>query len=176
MMSIEEISAHLEIRQVLNRYCHGVDRGDRQLIKSVYHPDAIDDHGPWCGLGTDFADAIVHILDGSHGVGQHNITNVLIELNGDVAQVESYFIGFHPDKAPDGRITPITGRYLDRFERRNGAWKIAHRKVVLDWAAPPDMNSDLQKMFPSDASELQKGTPSGKRREADPSHGFFGTF
>jgi ketosteroid isomerase-like protein len=173
MMSIEEISAHLEIRQLLNRYCRGVDRGDIDLIKSVYHPDAIDDHGPWVGPGVEFADAIVPMLDGSHGIGQHHITNVLIELDGSKAAVESYFLGFHPDKTSDGRVTGLTGRYLDRFERRNGEWRIAHRKVVLDWAAPPNVESDLHKMFPNVESELKKGTPNGKRREADPSHGLF---
>ena len=27
----------------------------------------------------------------------------------------------------------VGGRYLDRFERRDGQWKIAHRLYVMDW-------------------------------------------
>src|SRR5690606_8703026 len=34
------------IHTVLMRYCRGVDRLDRDLIASVYHPDAYDHHGP----------------------------------------------------------------------------------------------------------------------------------
>ena len=59
-MNLEELSAYIEIKQVLYMYCRGVDRGDAELIRSVYHPDAIDEHGPfWQGAGMDFADMIV---------------------------------------------------------------------------------------------------------------------
>ena len=42
------------------------------------------------------------------------------------------------------------GRYIDRFERRGGEWKIAHRAVVHEWdkiehlelAYPPDRFSE----------------------------------
>ena len=40
---------HLIDRQAildcLTRYCRGMDRFDRALVLSAYHPDAIDDHG-----------------------------------------------------------------------------------------------------------------------------------
>lgn len=44
-MTPGEISAHIEIQQVLFRYCRGVDRGDKELLRSVYHPGATDNHG-----------------------------------------------------------------------------------------------------------------------------------
>ena len=34
-----------EIHEVLMRYCRGIDRCDAELLHSVYHPDATDDHG-----------------------------------------------------------------------------------------------------------------------------------
>src|SRR5262245_17777267 len=39
------------IQEVLARYCRGVDRADLELLRSVYHPDAIDNHGTFNGNG-----------------------------------------------------------------------------------------------------------------------------
>lgn len=164
MMSIDEIVAHLEIQQVLARYCRGVDRGDKELIKSIYHPDAIDSHGAWKGPGTKFADFIVKQMDRASGIGQHHITNVLIELDGDRARVESYFLALQPELGSEGGLSPSAGRYLDRFELRDGAWKIAHRQVIIDWMGPT--LSDAQ-------TEFQKQFPNGKRREEDLSYSLF---
>jgi hypothetical protein len=49
--------------------------------------------------------------------------------------VESYFQAFHKVKQPKGGYLEyiLAGRYLDRMERRNGEWKIAHRVVACDW-------------------------------------------
>src|SRR4051794_18955292 len=33
---------------------------------------------------------------------------------------------------PDGPPVMGWGRYIDRFERRDGVWKIAHRRVTLE--------------------------------------------
>ena len=166
-MTADEIAAHIEIRQVLYRYCRGVDRGDRAMLKSVYHPDAEDDHGSWRGLGRDFADYIVDALDGADSASQHHITNVLIELDGDRAAVESYFLAFHPyrvDGQPE-RLAFVGGRYLDRFERRDGVWRIAKRRVVLDWTRSEVAGSAW-------AAEARFAL--GGRREQDPSADLFG--
>ena len=73
------------IQEVLYRYCRGVDRGDSELLASVYHDDGIDDHGFWKGLGKDFAVFINDMLrDSGSGNCQHMISNVLIELEGEV--------------------------------------------------------------------------------------------
>lgn len=134
-MTIEDILAHVEIKQVLATYCRGVDRHDRSLIKSVYHPDALDHHTIFDGLGTDFADFIVDRYEASGEFGQHNLTTIYIELHGDVANVESYFIVFH-NRPVNGQKALLStgGRYLDRFEKRDGAWRIADRLVMLEWS------------------------------------------
>ncbi len=28
----------------------------------------------------------------------------------------------------------VGGRYFDKYERRDGAWKFLHRAIVTDWA------------------------------------------
>ncbi|MDB5446763.1 MAG: aromatic-ring-hydroxylating dioxygenase beta subunit [Phenylobacterium sp.] len=164
-MGLEELAAHIEIQQVLYRYCRGVDRGDVALLASVYHPDGIDRHGAFSGLGTEFAALLVPRMDQVPTAGQHHITNVLIELNGQVANVESYYIAFHPQATEAGvGHALVCGRYLDRFERRDGVWLIAERQVVIDVSRDLEGSSD----WPGAAN-----FPAGRRRQEDPSAALF---
>jgi hypothetical protein len=166
-MNVEQVAAHIEIRQVLYRYCRAVDRGDRDMLKSVYHPGATDDHGSWRGTGEAFADYIVESMDRQSIPSQHHITNVLIEIEGERAAVESYFLAMHPyQKEGDGgeALALVGGRYLDRFERREGVWRIVHRRVVLDWS---------RSEIPGESWEVQRLFDSGRRRSGDPSSELF---
>jgi hypothetical protein len=157
-----------EIHEVVMRYSRGIDRGDPAMIASVYHAGAIDRHGPhqFADAGTDIVALAVPRLDALAGVAQHHITNFLIELNGDSADVESYFLAFQPTKLQDGTevLSVIAGRYLDRFERRDGRWAIAERSVVVDWS---------RKDLPGEDWPDAKHFPPPGRREADPSHELF---
>ena len=122
-----------EIHEVLMRYCRGIDRCDAELLHSVYHPDATDDHGLFKGKAADFIPWALNALVRDEGTS-HYIANELIEVDGDVAHCESYLFGVHRRRDKNGSLTDLSfaGRYADRFERRNGEWKIAHRQVVFD--------------------------------------------
>ena len=137
-MDIEEIGARLEIQQVLTAYCRGVDRRDSELIKSAYFPDAIDDHAMFFGKGSEFAAWIDDIMEQSDWEGyQHHLTHSYIEYHGDWAGVESYYLAFHPTPDKTNNKTSLLwagGRYLDRFELRDGVWKIALRRCTMDWS------------------------------------------
>ena len=165
-MHIDELSAHIEIRQVLMTYCRGVDRGDEALLRSVYHEGALDRHGTFNGTGADFAPYIVKAMDGSDVQGQHIIANVYIDLDGDEAKVESYFMAVHPYPGADGRYTLafVGGRYLDDFALRHGRWAITDRTVVFDWSRDTIAGAEWA---------AAAAFPHGGRREADPAHGFF---
>lgn len=160
-MDMDDIIAELAIRRAIYRYCRGVDRGDAAMIASAYHPDAEENHGAFHGTGHEFAAYLVPLMDSAPGTSGHHVTNILIARAGDAAQVESYFIAFHA--LDDGTRAFVTGRYLDRFTCREGEWRIARREVVIDSDSPPAGSIDLSSY------------PRGGRREADPSHGWFGT-
>jgi hypothetical protein len=131
------------IRELVYRYCRGLDRLDEATLRAIYHADAIEDRGPglFVGKAHDFIPVVLKTLQKYYLLSQHFIGNCLIDIEGDVAYGESYFSAYHrlPDKsatpgdAPVGREMIMSGRYLDRFERRDGVWKIAHRKMVNDW-------------------------------------------
>jgi ketosteroid isomerase-like protein len=123
-----------EIHEILMRYCRAIDRCDEELLRSVYHPDAVDNHGSQNGRASEFVPWAIKALERDE-LTTHFIANELIEVRGDLAYGESYFIGVHRRKQKDGTTVDLTfaGRYVDRFERRQGVWKIAHRQVVNDW-------------------------------------------
>ena len=42
-------------------------------------------------------------------------------------------------RLPDEKTVHMGGgRYIDRFEKRNGEWKIALRRLVMDWRIEAD--------------------------------------
>jgi SnoaL-like domain len=118
---------------VLTRYCRGIDRVDKDLLLSVYHPGATDDHGIFCGPAEEFADFAVKTLKAeictAHVLGQTDI-----RFDGNTAYAETYCSAYHLREI-DGKpnLYSMCGRYIDRFENRNGEWRIADRKVLMDW-------------------------------------------
>ena len=133
---IDRLKDRQAIYDCLMSYCRGVDRLDPALLKTAYHPDATDNHGIFNGNAWEFAD-FIGPFDASIGVRQqtHRVDHALIEFTGpDSAAVESYNLTFIDAETDTGMAAAIVGgRYLDRFERRAGAWKIAHRLYVMDW-------------------------------------------
>jgi SnoaL-like domain len=120
------------IRDVLYRYCRGVDRSDHQLMISAFHRGAIANIN-----GVDYvADRLAEDVTSTfRSGGQHFYTNILIEVDGDLAFVETYWISVSLVDGDGGEQTRIRGaRAIDRFERRNGEWRIAARKVVDEWS------------------------------------------
>lgn len=122
------------IRDCLYRYCRGIDRADEEALRSAYWPDATDQHGAYQGSATGFIDhALARLRQGGRRV--HVINNILIEMHGPAAAVESSFIALQTRINAQGvwHETFLCGRYVDRFERRMGIWRVAARVVVYDW-------------------------------------------
>lgn len=119
------------IREVSHRYTRGIDRHDEPLLLSAYHPDAKDDHGEFIGSGAAFVEYAnrVHARNWVHH--QHYVTNQSIDLDGDCAHCESYFLAVL--KRPDGVCDMVGGRYIDRMERRDGIWAVADRICMVEW-------------------------------------------
>ncbi|MFO1427010.1 MAG: nuclear transport factor 2 family protein [Steroidobacteraceae bacterium] len=131
---MERLLAREQIREVLARYARGVDRADGELLKSCYHPDAIEEHGGnFAGNAHAYVDGAVPRIE-RMGPMQHLLGSSHIDLDGDTAWVETYvwtFARFVVDGVPTDTLTG--GRLHDRFEYRDGGWRIAHRRTIFDW-------------------------------------------
>jgi ketosteroid isomerase-like protein len=152
----ESLLAREAIREAMARYCRGIDRLDTDLIKSAYHPDAFDDHGPFKGVRDDFVEWIIPFLRREYVTTTHHLTTQSIDLSGDVAHVETYAIVVQ-EKHVGGDIVQLVAnsRYVDRFEKRDGDWRIAHRVVVTD-SARTDTVAPWQGTSP--ISSMTRGT------------------
>ena len=124
-----------EIAELLTRYLRSVDRGDVDTLRACYLPGATEDHGGlFAGPAQDYVDSIAAALTHPRSRTSHNLTNLLIDLDGDVATAESYCVTFARIKADGQYYHSFTGaRMIDRLERRDGSWGIAHRQLVWDW-------------------------------------------
>ena len=129
--ALQELIDRQQIHDCILRYCSGVDRFDREMLLSVYHPDAIDDHGAFVGGVAEFVEwALAYHAKYQH-THKHFVLNHRCELDGDTAHTETYWL-FVGNNRSEPATSLHTGRYLDRFEKRNGKWAIAARKCIIE--------------------------------------------
>jgi ketosteroid isomerase-like protein len=173
----ERLADRAQITDVMYRWCRAIDRLDADAIRSVFHPDAIDNHGPFVGG----VDALIAWLVGRHRTipfSMHLVSNLLIEFaTADSALVETYIFAtlrYSPEgkaalavftggaAGPAGSTTDALSwaRYIDRFERRGGEWRIARRTVAFDSTAMLDAGPNPAAVDPSWAI--------GRRDQDDP--------
>lgn len=131
--ALDALLAKDALRDLATRYARAIDRRDQALLRSVYHDDAIDDHGVvFCDSAALFIARQPEIM-APFAITAHYLCNQSYRIEGDRADGEIYFIAYHRTDAPDGGSHIIaSGRYLDNYERRGAEWKIAHRRLVWD--------------------------------------------
>jgi hypothetical protein len=125
---------YAEIRRLLARYARGSDRLDAELMRSVYWDDATDHHGSFKGGVDEYVSYMIDRLKKRYSRHLHCLGQSLIEVDGDYAFGETCHRTEHLLRAPDEGLNHVTvGRYVDRFAKRHGEWRILEREVVLDW-------------------------------------------
>ncbi len=154
-----------EIRELSRRYMRGLDRLDGELLGSVFAADATVDYGFFQGSGADFVEFALGVLK-DHDANHHFIGQMMIDVDGDEAVGEIYFQAYHRvHQDGEAKDLFIAGRYLDRYQRRDGRWRISFRSEVNDWARTDPA-----------ADEALTGNPAsiiGKRAPDDYSMPFF---
>jgi hypothetical protein len=136
---LAELLDKQRIHEVLVRYCRGVDRVDRDLIASAFHDDAECEFGSLLLTGENIASAIGEAAGGCD-LTTHMIGNELIELHGDSAHGETYYLSTAILDGESGKqLRQRAGRYVDLLERRDGEWKLSKRVVVEDWCRFSDL-------------------------------------
>jgi hypothetical protein len=143
----ETMDARMQITEVLHNYARANDRVDEALMRSCFWPESTHQHGSFKGKSQDFVTFAIAIVSKLKNCS-HFITNVSIETAGDKAVSECYLLAHHRRTKKTGEGEEdwfLGGRYLDRFEKRDGVWKIAHRRGLSDFARtfdPADTSLD----------------------------------
>lgn len=148
-----------EIRRVIMDFARAVDRRDWDLLRSCFHADARDDHGVFAGDADEYVDWVAANLSKFAERTMHFIGNVTVDLEGPAAALsESYVVGYHRYTREDGTRAEwiAAGRYLDRFEKRDGAWKIAARQLVWEWVRDEPVGAEFEN-FGIDPTTLNWG-------------------
>lgn len=149
-MDVADLIAESEIRKVLSRYARAIDSKDRDLVRTCYHDDATDDHMRYSGPAKGYIDQLW--TGRPYRMTHHFLGNPAIDVDGDVAHVETYCMSTHildRDEIGPERVWLLWVRYEDRFERRDNEWRIAARVVHFD--------GDL--VQPVTSTEIPRGRP-----------------
>lgn len=149
------------IHDLAARYMRGLDRLDEALLTEQFWPHARLEYGIFSGGPADFAAFCMAALK-DHDRNQHMLGQHLVDFVApDEAYGEVYYQAYHrtTDEQGGKRDLVIAGRYVDRYEKHGGVWKIAYRSELVDW---------LRDDPASDA--MLEGAPFiiGARKPADP--------
>jgi len=132
---LRQLVARQKISDILHLYCRGVDRLDREILESVFWPDAHEEHAGLYEGGV--AGLVDHLMTAMRGLRtQHSLANILISFDSETkARSECHGHTYYQVNRPDGSRTDLIGgpRYLDIFEKRGEDWRIIWRKVVVDY-------------------------------------------
>jgi hypothetical protein len=145
---LSECAARFAITEVIQLYCHAIDRRRWYLLERCFHADATYRYAHIEGGWRDFlniAQATINPLPISH----HQTGSISFRIDGLHAMTETYFTAYHRVAADASELDPlpgtgqdrdivIAGRYVDCFERREGDWRIAHRIGLTDWRRDSD--------------------------------------
>jgi len=152
-----------DIMDCLVRFSRAMDRFDRALFLSVFHTDAIIAAGPFVGGPEALYDWAMPMHDHGQIATHHNLLNHTCEIDGDTAHTETYYLFVGRNRDDTNWIAG--GRYIDRFERRGGEWKIALRTNAIEWSG---MVPTLPIPFTEVPDIFANGTP--QRGKDDPSY------
>ena len=160
-----------EIRDIIAAYAHAIDRRRWDIMQNLFHDDAEFAFGTVAGDWQGFVEQARALIDPCLAT-QHQLGQTLLSFDGDICHAETYMTAMHtipagypvPEVFPDkGKIYSaiVAGRYVDRFEKRNGEWRIAHRTGLYDWR-------EFREVEGVDLSDTPEGA-AGYHDERDPS-------
>lgn len=127
-------------------YTRGLDRHDESLERGVFWRDASISYGT--SVSYDELPAWANASHANSAAHQHHVTGLTLDVDGATAHEEGYILyssDMQRDQSRDtpgeptpGRVVPGsmatlgTGRYVDRYERRNGDWRLIVHEYVND--------------------------------------------
>lgn len=131
-----------EIRDLMSKYCHGIDKKDEKLFMSIWTEDGNYELPRGNGAGTEGIRQLVQKVWREVPKCHHHITNPLIDVNGDKATARTDVTYFR--ETADGIHCLLSGMYSFEFEKADGEWKTRHLKFSSFVNASPVFQENLK--------------------------------
>ncbi len=127
------------IEDLQARYLFALDFGDVDKYLATFTPDGVLDIGDGEIRGHDAIRKIIGQMP-KGGTGRHNITNIVIKVNGNKALGRAYW--FHYSNNPQRKASlDGYGHYEDEMIKVKGQWLFTKRRIynegVERWASKP---------------------------------------
>jgi uncharacterized protein (TIGR02246 family) len=130
---VDQLESRVAMHELVSNYCHGFDKRDWDRFLAIWWDDCVWEIGPPFGdfEGHDgIREAVQEILWPAWKESHHFTTNLCVTFDGKdaadgVCDVDC--IGTTADE----QAQTVAATYRDRFERRDGVWKIAKRNVKI---------------------------------------------
>lgn len=166
---LQELLDKQAIQELIARYSRTLDWLDDEGQAGCYWPDAAIDYGFFKGTAAEFVPVVMQV-ERSTGRRWHLLSSLAVKLtSATTAEGESYGValGFRREAEDQPyRGNMYGGRYLDTFEKRDGEWRIASRRYIMDWTMPmPDQpDASPRADFPLPMLDLtESGHPDYRR-------------
>lgn len=155
--SVSAASSYAEdrarIEDLSARYLFALDFRDAKAYANTFTEDGILDYGTGEIKGREAIQALIagmkqraqdEAAKDTSGLrpakGSHNISNMVIKVDGNTAKMVAYW--FHNGNDNPERSSSVTsyGHYVDELVKVNGEWLFSKRKIYneqrAEWAAP----------------------------------------
>ncbi|MEH6549634.1 MAG: nuclear transport factor 2 family protein [Pseudomonadales bacterium] len=128
-LDIEQLIAEREIYRQLVKFAGAMDAKDWPAFEQLTLTDIEADVGLGLKKGREpLVETMRQFLDNC-GVTQHLLGNVLIEVDGDTADSQSYVADMHLGLGNKSELSFRTlGIYYDQWQRVDGCWLMSSRK------------------------------------------------
>lgn len=139
--------------ELMCRYCTAVDSRNFDHLLSIYHTDAVHDHGPM--FSGDPLGLISFLQENAVNMTTHHmIGNHLYHISDDRAQGEIYTVNTHIFHRETGDVEYIAGgRYVDSYKYEQGQWLITQRQRIIDWSREGAFSPSSLQFTVTDSSE-----------------------
>lgn len=117
-----------EIKDLMSKYCHGIDKKEEDLFMSIWAEDGVYELPRGQASGIEEVRELVRRVWREVPKCHHHITNPLIEVEGETAKARTDVIYYRHNA--DGFLQLLSGSYLFDFQKTSGQWKTRHLKFV----------------------------------------------
>jgi 3-phenylpropionate/cinnamic acid dioxygenase small subunit len=129
----QQVSDLLEIQQLIYRYAWLIDTRDFDGLERVFAPGAEVHYNVFGGVKQAWPEVKSFLRMGLslHRVTQHQMSNPMVELDGDSASARTYGNLVHVQELLDGKASYVVQHavYTDALERRAEGWRITSRRL-----------------------------------------------